>query len=70
MKKNLQLIDHHSRPLFNNIAAMEWLCFRLDLLTNCIFTMSLLFIVSLLKGTIDPSMGTGSLSLTNTLLDW
>lgn len=56
MKKNLQLIDHHSRPLFNNIAAMEWLCFRLDLLTNCIFTMSLLFIVSLLKGTIDPSV--------------
>eukprot|EP00250_Pteridium_aquilinum_P019795 c24578_g1_i1 orf=79-3915(-) len=57
MKKNLQLIDDYSRPLFHNIAAMEWLCFRLDLLTNLIFTASLLIIVSLPKGTIDPSFG-------------
>lgn len=56
MKKNIQLIDCYSRPLFHNIAAMEWLCFRLDLLTNCVFTISLLLIVSLPKGTIDPSV--------------
>ncbi|KAI5053888.1 hypothetical protein GOP47_0031219, partial [Adiantum capillus-veneris] len=56
MSRNLQLIDHYSKPYFHNIAAMEWLCFRLDLLTNCIFTLSLLIIVSMLKDTIDPSI--------------
>ncbi|MCO5582776.1 hypothetical protein L7F22_036675, partial [Adiantum nelumboides] len=56
MNRNLQLIDYYSMPYFYNIAAMEWLCFRLDLLTNCIFSISLLIIVSMPKETIDPSV--------------
>ncbi|MCO5560464.1 hypothetical protein L7F22_014079 [Adiantum nelumboides] len=56
VSKNLQLIDQYSMPYFHNIAAMEWLCFRLDLLTNCIFTVSLLIIVSVLKDSVDPSV--------------
>jgi ABC-type multidrug transport system fused ATPase/permease subunit len=56
MKRNLELIDHYSRPLLHSFAAMEWLCFRLDFLTNCVFTISLLFIISLPEGAIDASM--------------
>ena len=55
-KRNLDLIDYYSRPLLHNFASMEWLCFRLDFLTNCVFTISLLVIVSLPEGAIDPSM--------------
>ena len=52
---NLSLIDDYSRPLFHNISAMEWLSLRLNLLSNFVFSFSLVVVVSLPEGVIDPS---------------
>jgi ABC-type multidrug transport system fused ATPase/permease subunit len=54
-KSNLSRINSHSRPWFHNISAMEWLSFRLNLLSNFIFAFSLLLLVSLPEGFINPS---------------
>lgn len=54
--KNLCLIDNHSRPWFHNVAAIEWLCFRLNQLSNFVFAFSLLLLVTLPDGVIDPSI--------------
>uniref|UniRef100_A0A2P2JCN5 ABC-type xenobiotic transporter n=1 Tax=Rhizophora mucronata TaxID=61149 RepID=A0A2P2JCN5_RHIMU len=53
---NLNLIDHHSRPWFHNVSAMEWLSFRLNLLSNFIFAFSLVLLVTLPEGIISPSI--------------
>ncbi|KAL5715205.1 ATP-binding cassette sub- C member 9 [Ranunculus cassubicifolius] len=53
---NLGLIDDRSRPLFHNLSAMEWLSFRMNLLSNLVFAFSLVFLVSLPKGFINPSI--------------
>lgn len=52
---NLCLIDNHSRPWFHNVAAMEWLSFRLNQLANFVFAFSLVLLVSLPEGIINPS---------------
>ena len=52
---NLDLIDNHSRPWFHNVSAMEWLSFRLNLLSNFVFAFSLVLLVSLPEGVISPS---------------
>lgn len=52
---NLLLIDNHSRPWFHNVAAMEWLSFRLNQLSNFVFGFSLLLLVTLPEGIINPS---------------
>eukprot|EP00252_Welwitschia_mirabilis_P008583 TRINITY_DN2052_c0_g1_i9.p1 TRINITY_DN2052_c0_g1~~TRINITY_DN2052_c0_g1_i9.p1 ORF type:complete len:1533 (-),score=241.28 TRINITY_DN2052_c0_g1_i9:1176-5774(-) len=54
IERNLSLIDDHSRPRFHNVAAIEWLCFRLNLLSNFVFAFCLIVVVSLPEGTIDP----------------
>ncbi|CAK7349265.1 unnamed protein product [Dovyalis caffra] len=53
---NLDLIDNHSRPWFHNVSAMEWLSFRLNLLSNFVFAFSLVLLVSLPEGVINPSI--------------
>lgn len=53
---NLRLIDNHSRPWFHNVSAMEWLSFRLNVLSNFVFAFSLILLVSLPVGFINPSM--------------
>lgn len=53
---NLCLIDNHSRPWFHNVAAMEWLSFRLNQLSNFVFAFSLVLLVTLPEGFINPSM--------------
>lgn len=53
---NLDLIDNHSRPWFHNVSAMEWLSFRLNLLSNFVFAFSLVLLVSLPEGVISPSI--------------
>ncbi|KAG8363494.1 hypothetical protein BUALT_Bualt19G0028200 [Buddleja alternifolia] len=53
---NLYLIDNHSRPWFHNVAAMEWLSFRLNQLANFIFAFSLVLLVTLPEGIINPSI--------------
>lgn len=53
---NLLLIDNHSRPWFHNVAAMEWLSFRLNQLSNFVFAFSLVLLVTLPEGIISPSI--------------
>ncbi|PON71767.1 ATP-binding cassette containing protein [Trema orientale] len=53
---NLRFIDNHSTPWFHNVAAMEWLSFRLNLLSNFVFAFSLVLLVTLPKGIINPSI--------------
>ncbi|GFZ02886.1 multidrug resistance-associated protein 9 [Actinidia rufa] len=53
---NLSLIDNHSRSWFHNVAAMEWLSFRLNQLSNFVFAFSLVLLVTLPEGIINPSI--------------
>ncbi|XP_023535621.1 ABC transporter C family member 3-like [Cucurbita pepo subsp. pepo] len=53
---NMKLTDAYSRPKFHTAAAMEWLCFRLDLLSSITFASSLIFLVSIPVGVIDPGI--------------
>nr|DAD18192.1 TPA_asm: hypothetical protein HUJ06_019655 [Nelumbo nucifera] len=56
LEANLSLIDNHSRPWFHNVSAMEWLSFRLNMLSNLVFAFSLVLLVSLPEGIINPSI--------------
>ncbi|GMH17185.1 hypothetical protein Nepgr_019026 [Nepenthes gracilis] len=51
---NLELVDNHSRPWFHNVSAMEWLSFRLNQLSNFVFAFSLVLLVYLPDGIINP----------------
>ncbi|XP_058224199.1 putative ABC transporter C family member 15 isoform X1 [Rhododendron vialii] len=53
---NLSLIDNHSRSWFHNVSAMEWLSFRLNQLSNFVFAFSLVLLVTLPEGIINPSI--------------
>ncbi|GAB2291483.1 Canalicular multispecific organic anion transporter 2 [Dionaea muscipula] len=53
---NEKLIDNYARPNFHIAAAMEWLCFRLDMLSSITFIFSLIFLVSVPVGLIDPGI--------------
>uniref|UniRef100_A0A0E0CV23 ABC transporter C family member 13 n=1 Tax=Oryza meridionalis TaxID=40149 RepID=A0A0E0CV23_9ORYZ len=37
MKRNLYLLDCFARPLFSSLAAIEWLCLRMELLSTFVF---------------------------------
>ena len=52
--ENMQLVDAYSRPKFHNSSAMEWLCFRLDMLSAFTFAFALVFLIFVPKGFIDP----------------
>ena len=49
------LMDNLSRPSLYNVAAMEWLCFRLDFLSSFIFGFALILLVTLPTDLIDSS---------------
>ncbi|XP_057486245.1 ABC transporter C family member 3-like [Actinidia eriantha] len=53
---SMKLIDGSSRPNFYVAGAMEWLCFRLDMLSSITFAFCLVFLISVPTGTIDPSV--------------
>ncbi|KAJ1392542.1 P-loop containing nucleoside triphosphate hydrolase [Sesbania bispinosa] len=53
---NMKLADGYSRPKFNIAGAMEWLCFRLDMLSAITFAFSLIFLISIPQGIIDPGI--------------
>ncbi|GKV44606.1 hypothetical protein SLEP1_g51770 [Rubroshorea leprosula] len=55
-EKNMKLSDSFSRPVFHNIGAIAWLCFRLDLLSSITFAFSLVFLISIPPGVIDAVM--------------
>lgn len=52
---SMTLIDGYARPKFHTAGAREWLCIRLDVLSLVTFAFSLIFLVSLPQGTINPS---------------
>ncbi|KAF9666515.1 hypothetical protein SADUNF_Sadunf16G0237100 [Salix dunnii] len=52
---NMKVTDAFSRPKFHVAAAMEWLCFRLDMFSSITFAFSLVFLVSFQKR-IDPAI--------------
>lgn len=52
---NMRLVDAYSRPKFYTSGAMEWLCFRMDVLCLLTFGFSLVFLIFIPEGTIDPS---------------
>ncbi|KAJ0044828.1 hypothetical protein Pint_03930 [Pistacia integerrima] len=53
---NMKLLDGYSRPNFQSAAAMQWLCFRLNMLSSITFAFSLIFLISIPKGVIDPAI--------------
>ncbi|KAK8261060.1 hypothetical protein V6Z11_D13G161500 [Gossypium hirsutum] len=55
-QKNMELMDAYSRPNFYVAGAMEWLCFRLDMLSSITFAFFLYFLISIPKGIIDPAI--------------
>ncbi|XP_074559012.1 ABC transporter C family MRP4-like [Curcuma longa] len=56
MKRNLYLLDSFARPFFCSIAAIEWLCLRMELLSTFVFAFCMALLVSFPHGYIDPSM--------------
>jgi ABC-type multidrug transport system fused ATPase/permease subunit len=54
--RNGKLMDDYSRPKFYNAGAMEWLCFRLDMISSLTFAFSLVFLVTIPAGVIDPGL--------------
>ncbi|PNX71940.1 ABC transporter C family member 5-like protein, partial [Trifolium pratense] len=55
MKRNLYLLDCFARPFFCSLAAIEWLCLRMELLSTFVFAFCMVLLVSFPHGTIDPS---------------
>lgn len=55
MKRNLYLLDCFSRPFFCSIAAIEWLCLRMELISTFVFAFCLVLLVSFPRKAIDPS---------------
>ena len=51
---NMKLIDGYTRPKFHIAAAMQWLCLRLNMLSALTFAFSLVFLISVPEGFIDP----------------
>lgn len=56
MKRNLYLLDCFARPFFCSLAAIEWLCLRMELLSTFVFAFCMALLVSFPHGSIDPSM--------------
>lgn len=61
MKRNLYLLDCFARPFFCSLAAIEWLCLRMELLSTFVFAFCMILLVSFPHGSIDPSKYTASL---------
>ncbi|KAK4492454.1 hypothetical protein RD792_003263 [Penstemon davidsonii] len=56
MKRNLYLLDCFARPFFCSLAAIEWLCLRMELLSTFVFAFCMVLLVSFPHGSIEPSM--------------
>ncbi|GLT57466.1 hypothetical protein SLA2020_304340 [Shorea laevis] len=55
-EKNMKLSDSFSRPAFHAAGAIEWLCFRLNMLSSITFAFSLVFLISIPPGVIDAGI--------------
>ncbi|XP_042495077.1 ABC transporter C family member 6-like [Macadamia integrifolia] len=56
MNTNLQLVDVYSRPKFHFSGAMEWLCFRMDMLASITYVIFLVFLISVPKEILSPGI--------------
>ncbi|XP_042517058.1 ABC transporter C family member 3-like [Macadamia integrifolia] len=56
MDTNLKLVDRYSRPKFHLSGAMEWLFFRMDILTSITYVISLVFLISMPKEVLKPGV--------------
>ncbi|XP_043720900.1 ABC transporter C family member 3-like [Telopea speciosissima] len=56
MNTSLKLVDGYSRPKFHISGAIEWLCFRMDMLTSITYAISLVFLVLMPKGVLSPGV--------------
>ncbi|XP_043687191.1 ABC transporter C family member 3-like [Telopea speciosissima] len=56
MDTNLKLVDGYARPIFHFSGAMEWLCFRMDMLASITYAISLMFLISVSKGVLSPGV--------------
>ncbi|KAK9750964.1 hypothetical protein RND81_02G233000 [Saponaria officinalis] len=56
LQKALTLVNDYSRVTFHNIAAMEWLSMRINLLFNLAFFIVLVILVMMPSSAIDPSL--------------
>jgi ABC-type multidrug transport system fused ATPase/permease subunit len=54
LETNMKLVDRYSRPQFNMEVAIEWLGLRLDVLSTITFAFSLIFLISVPPGIINP----------------
>ncbi|KAH9785137.1 ABC transporter C family member 13 [Citrus sinensis] len=61
MKRNLYLLDCFARPFFCSLAAIEWLCLRMELLSTFVFAFCMVLLVSFPHGAIDPNLTKGKL---------
>ncbi|KAE8698369.1 ABC transporter C family member 13 [Hibiscus syriacus] len=55
-QKNMILMDAYSRPKFHANGAMQWLCFRLDMLYSITFAFSLFFLIFIPDEIINPGI--------------
>ncbi|CAJ2639980.1 unnamed protein product [Trifolium pratense] len=53
---NMQLIDKYSQPKLYSASAMEWLSFRLDLLSITVFAFCIVFLVSFPSSIVNASI--------------
>ena len=51
---NMKLIDRFSQPKLYSASAMEWLCFRLDILSSITFAFCLVFLISFPNSIVVP----------------
>ncbi|CAJ2633076.1 unnamed protein product [Trifolium pratense] len=56
LETNMKLVDGYSRPKFNMAVAIEWLGLRLDILSSITFAFSLIFLISIPPGIINPGI--------------
>ncbi|XP_043700123.1 ABC transporter C family member 3-like [Telopea speciosissima] len=53
---NFKLVDGYIRPKFHFSGAIEWLCFRMDILASITYAVFLVFLISVPKGVIAPGV--------------
>ncbi|XP_042503640.1 ABC transporter C family member 3-like isoform X2 [Macadamia integrifolia] len=56
MNINLKLVDGYSQHKFHFSGAMEWLCFRMDMLASITYVISLVLLISMPKGVLNPGV--------------
>ncbi|WJX84280.1 Canalicular multispecific organic anion transporter 2, variant 2 [Trifolium repens] len=56
LETNMKLVDRYSRPQFNMEVAIEWLGLRLDVLSTITFAFSLILLISIPPGIINPGI--------------